>query len=142
MRAEQWRLPTEPAFTAAAGLRRDGCPAHRRSIVRPFDVGSRTRGMTPVCVRLDTIAPPHHDRVMRLTVNLDPDLYAVAVSFAKAEDCSISVAVNRLLRRGLPDGHRRPAARTRRRNGILVSLGRAPITADTVRRMEDEDDAS
>ncbi|MCY4025242.1 MAG: hypothetical protein OXH75_02875 [Acidobacteria bacterium] len=80
---------------------------------------------------------------MRLTVNLDSDLYAVAVSFAKAEDCSISAAVNRLLRRGLPGGQPVPsAARTRRRNGILVSLGGTPVTADTVRRIEDEDDAS
>ena len=39
---------------------------------------------------------------MRLTINLEPDLYAVAVSLAKAEDCSISAAVNRLLRRSLP----------------------------------------
>ena len=82
---------------------------------------------------------------MRLTVNLDPDLYAVAVSFAKAEDCSISAAVNRLLRRGLPGGQTLfapPAGRTVRRNGILVSLGGAPITADTVHGIEDEDDAS
>ena len=49
--------------------------------------------------RLDTTAPLHHTDAVRLTVNLDPDLYAVAVSLAKAEDCSISTAVNRLLRR-------------------------------------------
>ena len=82
---------------------------------------------------------------MRLTVNLEPDLYAVAVSLAKAEDCSISAAVNRLLRRGLPtDGGQRegPVGRTRRRNGILVSVGGAPITPDTIRRSEEEDDAS
>ena len=82
---------------------------------------------------------------MRLTVNLEPDLYAVAVSLAKAEDCSISAAVNRLLRRGLPtagDRHERPVGRTRRRNGILVSVGGAPITPDTIRRIEEEDDAS
>ena len=82
---------------------------------------------------------------MRLTVNLEPDLYAVAVSLAKAEDCSISAAVNRLLRRGLPtaEGQREgPVGRTRRRNGILVSVGGAPITPDTIRRVEEEDDAS
>ena len=83
--------------------------------------------------------------VMRLTVNLEPDLYAVAVSLAKAEDCSISAAVNRLVRRGLPTagGQREaPVGRTRRRNGILVSVGGAPITAETIRRIEEEDDAS
>lgn len=32
------------------------------------------------------------------------------------------------------------AGRTVRRNGILVSLGETPITADTVRRIDDEDD--
>ncbi len=29
---------------------------------------------------------------MRLTINLEPDLYTVAVSLAKAEDCSISAS--------------------------------------------------
>lgn len=33
---------------------------------------------------------------MRLTVNLDPDLYALAKSLSKAEDCTLSAAVNRL----------------------------------------------
>ena len=78
-------------------------------------------------------------------MNLEPDLYADAVSFAKAEDCSIGAAVNRLLRRALAGGHGHPAphaARTRTRNGILVSLGGRPITADTVRGIEDADDAS
>ena len=82
---------------------------------------------------------------MRLTVNLEPDLYAVAVSFAKAEDCSISAAVNRLMRRGLPGAAGRDApstGRTKRRNGILVSMGGPPITAETIRRIEEEDDAS
>src|SRR6266436_5147840 len=39
---------------------------------------------------------------MRLTVNLESDLYALAKSLAKAEDCTVSAAVNRLLRRSLP----------------------------------------
>lgn len=30
---------------------------------------------------------------MRLTVNLEPDLYALAKSLAKSEDCTISAAV-------------------------------------------------
>ena len=79
---------------------------------------------------------------MRLTVNLEPDLYALAKSLARAEDCSVSAAVNRLLRRALSgaakqDGQpRRPA----KRNGFAISHGRQPITVDTVRRVETQDD--
>jgi hypothetical protein len=35
---------------------------------------------------------------MRLTVNLDPDLYGPAKSLAREADCTISAAVNQLLR--------------------------------------------
>ena len=82
---------------------------------------------------------------MRLTVNLDPDLYAVAVSLAKAEDCSISAAVNRLLRRGLPGDAEHDVlsdGASKTRNGFVVSRGARPITAETVRRNEAEDDVT
>ena len=81
---------------------------------------------------------------MRLTINLEPDLYAVAVSLAKAEDCSISVAVNRLVRRSLPGAEPRRKGSSRgmkRRNGLLVSRGKEVITAETVQEIEAEDDA-
>jgi hypothetical protein len=82
---------------------------------------------------------------MRLTVNLERDLYALAKSLAKAEDCTISAAVNRLLRRSLPgsgnQGSRRPA-QPAKRNGLVISRGRQPITADTVRQIEAEDDGT
>jgi len=48
---------------------------------------------------IDTIAPMHQNIGMRLTINLDEDLYRMAKSFAIAQDCSISAAVNQLLRR-------------------------------------------
>lgn len=92
---------------------------------------------------IDTTTPLHHNPRMRLTVNLEPDLYALAKSLAQAEDCAISVAVNRLLRRGLPGDAKesaRSAARPRKRNGFIVSRGRRPITAGTVRQIESEDD--
>ena len=80
---------------------------------------------------------------MRLTVNLEPDLYAVAKSLARAEDCTISAAVNRLLRRSLPgsakDGGRR-SVQPAKRSGFVISRGKRPITADTVRQIEAEDD--
>jgi hypothetical protein len=81
---------------------------------------------------------------MRLTINLEPELYAVAVSLAKAEDCSISAAVNRLVRRALPGaapGRSGDAGRVRRRNGLLVCRGKQVTTAETVQKIEAEDDA-
>jgi hypothetical protein len=79
---------------------------------------------------------------MRLTVNLEPDLYAVAKSLAKAEDCTISAAVNRLLRRSLTGRKSGPrlTGRPAKRNGLVISRGRRPITADTVRQIEAGDD--
>jgi len=98
----------------------------------------------PAGLVIDTIAPLHHTTGMRLTINLEPELYAVAVSLAKAEDCSISAAVNRLVRRALPgaEPHRAGiAARMERRNGLLVSRGSEVITPEMVQRVEAEDDA-
>ena len=82
---------------------------------------------------------------MRLTINLESDLYAVAVSLAKAEDCSISVAVNRLVRRALLGAEPRrgePARGMALRNGLLVCEGRQVVTAETVQNIEAEDDAA
>ncbi len=74
-------------------------------------------------------------------MNLENDLYALAKSLAKAEDCSVSAAVNRLLRRSLPGGandRTKPVRRTIRKNGFVVSRGKRVITADTVRQIEAE----
>lgn len=75
-------------------------------------------------------------------MNLESDLYAIAKSLAKAEDCTISAAVNRLLRRSLSvreTNEKRPG-RSSKRNGFVVSRGRKPITAETVRQTEVGDD--
>ena len=80
---------------------------------------------------------------MRLTVNLEPELYIVAKSLAKAEDCTISAAVNRLLRRSLPGKTRenaRHSIRPAKRNRFVISRGRQPVTPDTVRQIEAKDD--
>ena len=80
---------------------------------------------------------------MRLTVNLESDVYALAKSLAKAEDSTISAAVNQLVRRSISvtgkpgsQSSRRPV----RRNGFIISRGRRPVTADTVKQIEAEDD--
>lgn len=48
---------------------------------------------------IDTIAPLHHISLVRLTINLDDDIYAMARSHAIATKTSISKAVGDLLRR-------------------------------------------
>jgi hypothetical protein len=81
---------------------------------------------------------------MRLTVNLEPDLYALARSIAKADDCTISAAVNRLLRRSLPGRKENKVSglgpKPVVRNGFTISRGAIPITPELVRQMEMEDD--
>ena len=94
---------------------------------------------------IETSAPAHHDGTMRLTINLEADLYAAAVALATAEDCSISAAVNRLVRRGLRGTEPRrgePARGGERRNGLLVCDGRQVVRAETIQSIEDEDDAA
>ena len=98
----------------------------------------------PQPVRL-YLTPLHHctkNCRMRLTVNLESDLYAIAKSLAKAEDCTISAAVNRLLRRSLSvrETNEKRSGKSSKRNGFVVSLGRKPITAEIVRQIETEDD--
>jgi hypothetical protein len=81
---------------------------------------------------------------MRLTINLESEMYALARSLAREEGCSISMAVNRLLRKSVTGAMQRstaPASRKIKRSGFVVSRGAKPITAETVRRAEHEDDA-
>lgn len=73
---------------------------------------------------------------MRLSVNLEPDLYAVAKSLAKSEDCSLSSALNRLVRRGLERSA--DSEQVGKRNKLPVSRGTTPITADLMREIESE----
>lgn len=75
---------------------------------------------------------------MRLSVNLEPDLYAVAKSLAKSEDCSLSSALNRLVRRGLKQSTGGGQIGVSMRNKLPVSQGTIPITADLVQEIESE----
>jgi hypothetical protein len=78
---------------------------------------------------------------MRLTINLDEDLYAIGKGLARDEDISISKAINRLLRRATQPEAQRPPARRHPRSALKVSKGRRLITAADVRSAEQEDDA-
>ncbi len=76
---------------------------------------------------------------MRLTVNLEEDIYRMAKAYAAAEDCSVSRAINRLLRRIMEPAS---AAPTRRRERFPVSTCRESrtITAEDVYRLDAEDE--
>jgi len=72
---------------------------------------------------------------MRLSVNLADDLYLIAKALAQAEGCSLSEAVNRLVRRGLV-----PALGPRARGGFPVVRGSRPFSAEDVRRVDEADE--
>lgn len=78
---------------------------------------------------IDTSAPPHHSAPMRLTVNLDDELYGIARSLARAEDITISEAVNRLLRRAVEPVPRR---RFRDKSGLPRSPSKRRFGPDEV----------
>ena len=76
---------------------------------------------------------------MRLTINLDEDLYAIGKGLSQAEDISISQAINRLLRRSTEANL--PSMRSKRNavSGLRVSRGRRLITAADVRAVEQDE---
>jgi hypothetical protein len=73
---------------------------------------------------------------VRLTISLEDDLYAIARSLARTEDCSISAAVNKLLRRGLEP--RDEKATRRRRGGLPVVRCATRFTSDAVYALDAE----
>lgn len=77
---------------------------------------------------------------MRLTINLDDDLYAVAKSLAQTRDVSISVAVNTLLRRAIEPGGIEPipAPIAADAGGWPVVRGKRVVTAEDVKALDDE----
>jgi hypothetical protein len=81
----------------------------------------------------------HHDAPVRLTVNLEEGVYRMAKAYAASEDCSISRAINRLLRRLMEPAS---PALTRRRERFPVSSCRESrtITAEDVYRLDAEDE--
>lgn len=82
---------------------------------------------------------------MRLTINLDDDLYAMARAHAISSGMSISKAVGDLLRRRIEPPHV-PATDEETTSyfdpvlGIQVSRGRGPLTNEDVARMIEDDD--
>ncbi len=68
----------------------------------------------------------HHNKWMRLSVNLEPDLYALAKSLAKADDISLNSLINQKLRDSF-FGQTLPSP-THEKNGLLVSNSKHRVT--------------
>lgn len=76
---------------------------------------------------------------MRLTVNLEDDLYAAAKSLAQAKDVSISVAINQLLRRAVyPPLEPIPVPLVSDAGGWPTVAGRKLVTPEDVKALDDE----
>lgn len=75
---------------------------------------------------------------MRLSVNLEPDLYAVAKSLAKADDVSLNALINQKLRDAL-FGQTQPT-QTHLKNGLLVSSSKVRVTREMVMQALEEDE--
>ena len=79
---------------------------------------------------------------MRFTISLDDDLYRVAKSLAKAEDTSMSKAVNLLIRKGLETA-RQPEPKKSGRKGpstFPVSRNCRPMSEEEVYDLEVAED--
>lgn len=73
---------------------------------------------------------------MRLTISLDDALYAAIKAMARADDVSLSAAINALLHRSVfPLGEAVPLPSVR--NGLAVVNGSGPLSTEEVKRMEE-----
>lgn len=73
---------------------------------------------------------------MRLTISLEDELYTAVKAMARADDVSLSAAINALLKRSVfPEGAGVPIPSVR--NGVAVVEGRGPLSSEEVRRMEE-----
>lgn len=79
---------------------------------------------------------------MRFTISLEDDLYRVAKSMAKAEDTSMSAAINRLIRRGLDASQQPPKSRGKGKkvSSFPVSHNCRPVTEEDVYQLEVAED--
>jgi predicted DNA-binding ribbon-helix-helix protein len=75
---------------------------------------------------------------MRLSVNLEPDLYAVAKSLAKADDVSLNALINQKLRDLLLG--QTPSTQTHLKNGLLVSSSKVRVTREMVLQALEDDE--
>lgn len=73
---------------------------------------------------------------MRLSINLEPGIYALAKSLGKADDLSLSAVINRQLR----DSFFGVKDTTFVKNGVLVSRSRIQVTRAMVQQASEDDE--
>ena len=74
---------------------------------------------------------------MRLTINLEDENYSVAKSMANEADCSISQAVNQLIRKALePQPFKKAPGKKPKKDDLPVVQGKKTFTSDDVYRIE------
>ena len=71
--------------------------------------------------------------MVRLTINLNDEVYRVAKSMAIADDCSLSAAVNKLLQRGISGP---PAKKKKNSTAFPTVRGRQPFTSGDVYKID------
>lgn len=76
---------------------------------------------------------------MRLTVNLEDDIYKIAKSLAQEEETTVSAAVNKLCRRAVEPASARKA-RNKWNDGLPVVKGIRPFTCEDVYRIDAENE--
>ena len=70
---------------------------------------------------------------MRLTINLDDELHAIAKSLAAADGCSLNAAIQKLIRRGLV---RRPDAAKTDELGLPIVPCIRTFTSEDVEKLD------
>jgi len=93
---------------------------------------------------LDIIAPVHHGALMRLTINLDDELYAMARAHAVRERISLSKAISSLLRRqdfesSPAKGRKKPGLHPRSGFPVVAAGGRKLKPEEIRQALDDED---
>ena len=76
---------------------------------------------------------------MRVTVNLDPDLYSFASAYAGARGITLSAAIRKLIRRAeqMPEPVA-PYRLKRTERGYLVISGGNPLTSEMVKQLSED----
>lgn len=75
---------------------------------------------------------------MRLSVNLEEPYYRAAKALSKAEDCSLSAAVNKLIASGFEREGERPSDSVAAQRTFPVSRGARKVTAEWVAELDQD----